>query len=214
TNPAPASRRDFLKSSTASVVGAALASQLANAHAAGGDLLRVGLVGCGERGTGAAAQALNADKNVRLVAMGDAFADRLHSSLTTLKRDDEIARKIEVTTEHCFVGFDAYKQVIACCDVVLLCTPPHFRPAHLKAAVEAGKHVFAEKPVAVDAPGVRSVLATCEEAKKKGLAIVSGLCWRYHHGMRETFKRIHDGAVGDIVALQCTYNTHELWSKE
>src|SRR5262249_36578171 len=150
----------------------------------------------------------------KLVALGDAFADRLQSSLKQLKRDEEIAAKIDVKDDHCFVGFDAYKGVInSGVDVVLLATPPHFRPAHLKAAIDAGKHVFAEKPVAVDAPGVRSVLATCAEAKKKSLAVVSGLCWRYHNGMRETFKRVHEGGVGDIVALQCTYNTGRLWDK-
>src|SRR5947209_20548960 len=119
--------------------------------------------------------------------MGDAFADRLDYSLNKeLKRDKELAAKIDVKPENCFVGFDAYKGVInAGVDVVLLATPPHFRPLHLKAAVEADKHIFAEKPVAVDAPGVRSVLTTCEEARKKGLSLVSGLCWRYHDGMRE-----------------------------
>jgi predicted dehydrogenase len=219
TPPTPAgsaSRREFLKASTASVVGATLASlgTAAHVHAAGSDTLRIGLVGCGGRGTGAAAQALNADPNVKLVAMGDAFEDRLKQSLRTLQKDEELVRKIDVTPDRCFVGFDAYKGVLASCDVVLLCTPPHFRPAHLKAAVEAGKHIFAEKPVAVDAPGVRSVLAACAAAKSKNLSIVSGLCWRYHNGMRDTFKQIHDGAVGDIVALQCTYNTGELWVRE
>ncbi|MCS6853089.1 MAG: Gfo/Idh/MocA family oxidoreductase [Gemmataceae bacterium] len=210
-------RRDFLRSTTA-LTGAALASAWAPAgvHAAGSDIIRVGLIGCGGRGTGAAVQALHADPGVRLVAMGDMFADRLESSLRTLRNEDEsIARRVEVTPDRCFTGFDAYKHVIASgVDVVLLATPPHFRPAHIKAAVAAGKHIFAEKPCAVDAPGVRSVLASVAEAKAKGLSIVAGLCWRYHTGMRETFRRIHDGAIGDIVALQCTYNTHGLWSKE
>jgi predicted dehydrogenase len=212
------SRRDFLKTSAVTAVGAAVASQLAavsNVHAAGSDVLRVGLIGCGGRGTGAAAQALNADKHVKLVAMGDMFADRLQQSLDDLKRDEGIAPKIDVKPDHCFTGFSAYKDVIASgVEVVLLATPPHFRPAHLKAAIEAGKHVFCEKPVAVDAPGVRAVLAACQEAKQRNLSLVSGLCWRYHHGMRETFMRLHDGAVGDMVALQCTYNTHGLWSRD
>ena len=211
------SRRDFLKVSTASAVGAVLASQFGmvpHVHAAGSDTLRVGLVGCGGRGTGAASQALNADANVKLVAMGDMFPDRIHDCLATLNRDKEIAAKIDVKEDCCFTGFDAYKHVIASVDVVLLATPPHFRPAHLKAAVEAGKHMFVEKPVAVDAPGIRAVFEACAEAKKKNLSIVSGLCWRYHNGMRETFKRIHDGAVGDIVALHCSYNTGALWMKE
>jgi len=216
SQPAPgASRREFLKTSAATVVGATLTATVANVHAAGSDLLRVGLIGCGGRGTGAAAQALNADQNVKLVAMGDMFADHLQQSLATLKKDKAIAPKIDVKDDHCFVGFDAYKGVIhAGVDVVLLATPPHFRPLHLKAAVEADKHIFAEKPVAVDGPGVRSVLTTCEEARKKGLSLVSGLCWRYHHGMREAFQRIHAGELGDIIALQCTYNTGFLWHKD
>src|SRR4029079_8299926 len=134
--------------------------------------------------------------NVRLVAMADAFEDRIESSLDNLRRDEKIGTKVAVTPENRFVGFDAYQKLIASgVDVVLLCTPPHFRPIHLEAAVEAGKHVFAEKPVAVDAPGVRSVLATCERAKAKGLSVVSGLCMRYDEGLRETVRRIRDGAV-------------------
>ena len=211
-------RRQFLKSSTATVLTGALAGNLAlarGAYAGGGDVLRVGLIGCGGRGTGAAAQALRADPNVKLVAMGDAFADRLESSLKRLEDPEQgVADKVAVDPEHRFVGFDAYKKVIENVDVVLLTEPPHFRPAHLKAAVEAGRHVFAEKPVAVDAPGVRSVLATCEEAKKKSLSIVSGLCWRYHPPMREGFERVHDGAIGDITAMQCTYHTSELWKHD
>jgi len=120
-----------------------------------------------------------------------------------------------VTDDCCFSGFDGYKQVMESdVDVVLLCTPPHFRPAQLKAAIDAGKHVFCEKPVAVDAPGVRSVLKTSEEAKAKGLAIVSGLCWRYHLGVRETIKRIQDGAIGDIIAVQENYLADTLWYRD
>src|SRR5215467_4184467 len=156
-------RRSFLKTSAAA--GAVLAVAPA-VHAAGGDTLKVGLIGCGGRGTGAAREALQADKNVKLVAMADAFDDRLKESLDNLRKKPEIAAKIDVPPENCFVGFDAYKEVIARCDVVLLCTPPHFRPLHLRAAVDAGRHVFAEKPVAVDAPGVRSVLASCEKARE------------------------------------------------
>ncbi|MBI3467564.1 MAG: Gfo/Idh/MocA family oxidoreductase [Planctomycetes bacterium] len=209
------SRRDFLRSSTAVAIAGSLVGTLSlsrSAHAAGDDLLRVGLIGCGGRGTGAAAQALNADDNVKLVAMGDTFGDHLQKSLANLQKQSALAGKIDVPPERQFVGFDAYKQVLDCgVDVVLLTTPPHFRPSHLKAAIDAGKHVFCEKPVAVDAPGVRSVLATCEEAKRKNLAVVSGLCWRYHTGKRETFKQIHDGAIGDIVAMQVSYNTGGLW---
>jgi predicted dehydrogenase len=125
-----------------------------------------------------------------------------------------VADKVDVKPDHCFTDFDAYRQVLASeVDVVLLCTPPHFRPAHLQAAVEAGKHVFAEKPVAVDAPGVHSVLESCQRAKEKNLSIVSGLCLRYDLGFRETVRRLHEGAVGDIVALQANDYRGSNWAK-
>jgi predicted dehydrogenase len=205
-------RRQFLQ--TTAVFGALAASEAAiaqQAHAAGGDLLRIGLIGCGGRGTGAAAQALKADRNVKLVAMGDAFADRLQGSLATLRRDPGLTGKIEVPDERCFVGFDAYRRVIEAVDVVLLCTPPHFRPAHIRAAVQANKHIFAEKPIAVDAPGVRSVLESCAEARKRNLSVVSGLCLRYSTGYRETMRRLHDGAIGDLVALQANDLRGRIW---
>jgi predicted dehydrogenase len=205
----PANRRDFLKTSAAATAILAAAPAV---HAAGDDLLKVGLIGCGGRGTGAAVQALHADRNVKLVALGDTFRDRIEGCLAALRREPGLAGKIDVPAERQFVGFDAYQRVIgAGVDVVLLATPPGFRPLHLRAAVQANKHVFAEKPVAVDGPGVRSVLASCEEARRRRLSIVSGLCWRYDNGMRETFRRIHDGAVGEIVALECVYNTHTPW---
>jgi predicted dehydrogenase len=209
--PAAETRRDFLKTSAA-VAGALSLAAVPFVHADGDETLKVGLIGCGGRGTGAAAQALRADRNVKLWALGDAFRDRLDSSLASLGRSGDIANRIDVPPARQFVGFDAYRQVIGSgVQVVLLCTPPHFRPAHLRAAVQAGKHVFAEKPVAVDGPGVRSVLASAEEARRRRLSIVSGLCWRYHQGMRDVMQRVHDGAVGDLVALQCTYNTSTLW---
>ena len=193
------SRRQFIKT-TATLAGGAVATRALvrppAVYAAGSDTLKVGLIGCGGRGTGAAKQALLADKNVKLTAMADAFEDRLAFSLKALAANDELAGKIDVPTEQRFVGFDAYKQVLATdVDVVLLTTPPHFRPIHLKAAVEAEKHIFAEKPVAVDAPGVRSVLESCAEAKRKQLSLVSGLCLRYDAGFRETVRRLHDGAI-------------------
>lgn len=207
------SRRDFLKTSAVAASAIGLAS-VPFVHADGDDTIRVGLIGCGGRGTGAANQALHADPHVRLVAMGDAFQDRLNGSLESLRRVSEIANRIDVPREKQFVGFDAYRQVInSGVDVVLLCTPPHFRPTHLEAAVQAGKHIFAEKPVAVDGPGVRRVLAACQEAARRRLSVVSGLCWRYHNGMRETFRHIHDNAIGDIVALQCNYLTGSLWMR-
>ncbi|RPH51760.1 MAG: gfo/Idh/MocA family oxidoreductase [Planctomycetota bacterium] len=190
-------RREFIR--TAAATAAATALQAPLVHAGGTDLLKVGLIGCGGRGTGAAEQALNADPNVKLVAMGDAFSDRLQSSLKILKKT--LPDKVDVKEENCFVGFDAYKGVLDASDVVLLCEPHHFRPSHIKAAIEAGKHVFAEKPVAVDGPGVRSVLETCELARKKNLSVVSGLCLRYSTGFQEMMKRVHDGEIGDVVAL-------------
>jgi predicted dehydrogenase len=221
TTPVPASeesRREFLKTTATTVAGAAavtLLSTVPNVHAAGSDRIGVGLIGCGSprggRGRGAAENCVKAGPNVKLVAMGDLFPDNLEFSRNNLK---ELGPdKVEVPEKNCFVGFDAYQHVIHCKDVnlVILATPPAFRPIHLKEAVAAGKHVFCEKPVGVDAPGVRSVLKTCAEAKKKNLSIVSGLCWRYDHGMRETFKRVRDGAIGDITNLQCTYNTGGLW---
>jgi predicted dehydrogenase len=205
-----ASRRNFLKSSA---IAGTLAA-IPNVHAAGSGSLRIGLVGCGQRGAGAAAQALAADPDVKLVAMADAFEDRLEASLATLKEDQKLISKIDVKPEARFVGFDAFRKLLASgVDVVLLCTPPHFRPQHLKEAVEAGKHVFAEKPVAVDAPGVRSVLQSCKLAKEKGLSVVSGLCLRYDNGFREVVRRLHDGALGEIVTLLANDYRGGRWNK-
>jgi predicted dehydrogenase len=212
-----ANRRDFLKRSSVAAASAAFVSSLSitrSAHAAGSDTLKVGLVGCGGRGTGAAAQALKADANTQLVALGDAFEDRLESSYGNLKEDAEFGARVDVPKERRFVGFDAYKQVIdSGIDVVLLCGPPGFRPAHIAYAIEKNKHVFAEKPVAVDAPGVRSVMATVEKALSKNLAVVSGLCYRYDFSKRETIQRIHDGAIGDITSLHVSYNTGTTWHR-
>jgi len=208
----PSTRRTFLKS-TAGLVGATVAGASVlsrNVHAAGSDVLKLGLVGCGGRGAGAAANALTADPNTRLTAVGDAFADQAEKAVKLLS--EKFNDRVAVDPEHRFAGFDAHKQVIASgVDVVLLATPPHFRPMHLKACIEAGKHVFAEKPVAVDAPGIRSVLATCDAAKEKGLSVVSGLMYRHDPGMKETIRRLRDGAIGRIVAVQETYNVGPPW---
>ena len=210
----PSTRRRFLEGSSVAVVGTLAALALPPVvHAAGSDLIKVGLIGCGGRGSGAAAQALKADAHVKLWAMADAFEDRLESSLKSLANVEGTEGKIDVPPERRFTGFEAYREVIACCDVVLLCSPPQFRPLHLKAAVDAGKHVFAEKPCAVDAPGVRSVLATCQEAKQKGLSVVSGLCLRYDNSFRQTISRIHDGAVGQIHTLQANDYRGGIWVK-
>jgi predicted dehydrogenase len=213
---APSSRRDFLKASA--VAGAVAAAQLAvasNAHAGGSDVLRVGLIGCGSprggRGRGAAANCVNAGPGVKLTAMADLFKDHLEFTRDNLSKLGK--EKVDVPDDRCFVGFNAYQDLINLKDIdlVLLASPPGFRPQHVAAAVAAGKHIFAEKPVAVDGPGVRSVFKSVEEARAKNLTLVSGLCWRYDYGMREVFKRVHDGAIGDITALQCTYNTGGLW---
>jgi predicted dehydrogenase len=206
----PSSRRQFLQTSAA-VAATAVVAQ--NAHAAGNDLLKVGLIGCGSRGTGAATQALQADKHVKLWAMGDAFRDRLEYSLARLLRDQAVTAKVDVSQDRQFVGFDAYRQVIQCCDVVLLCTPPGFRPLHLRAAVDAGKHVFAEKPIAVDAPGVRQVLKTCAMARLRNLSIVSGLCLRYSTNYREMMRRLHDGALGAFRSLQANDLRGRIWHR-
>ncbi len=210
------SRRSFLKASALAATGAGTVAQTISvvkaAHAGGSDLLRVGLIGCGGRGTGAAVQAMAADENVKLVAMADMFEDRLEKSLAGLKEKADVAEKIDVPPERRFVGFDAYQQLIdSGVDVVLLATPPHFRPAHLKAAVDAGIHIFAEKPVAVDAPGVRSVLETCRQAQEKGLSIVSGLCLRYSYGFQETIKRVQEGAIGEVLTLQANDYRGTIW---
>jgi myo-inositol 2-dehydrogenase / D-chiro-inositol 1-dehydrogenase len=207
-NDASTTRRQFLKTS-ALAGGALMAPALLpqRASAAESDAtLKVGLIGCGGRGTGAAGQALHADEHVILTAMGDAFTDKLQASLESLRH--EVPEKVKVDPDHCFVGLDAYQKVIdSGVDVVLLATPPGFRPQHLKAAVAAGKHIFCEKPVATDAPGVRSVLETVEEAKRKNLALVAGFCWRYNLAERALFERILGGDIGEVRAIYGTYYT-------
>ncbi len=171
----PTSRRTFVQQSAATLAAVATVQSFltTNAHAAGSDTLRVGLIGCGGRGTGAVVQALTADKNTRLVALADAFKDRLDESLEEIKKSS-VASQVDVPSDRQYVGFDAYKNVLDQVDVAILTTPPHFRPLHLAYAVEKGVHTFVEKPVATDAPGVRAVLKLCEEARKKNLSVVSG----------------------------------------
>ncbi len=213
TNNNSPNRRNFLGTSAAVAAGGAVLGSLGlarSAHAAGSDIIKIALIGCGGRGTVAAQDAAQADPGIRLTAMADLFPDRLASSRKTLQ--DKLGEKYAVADDHCFTGFNAYKQVMESdVNVVLLTTPPHFRPMMLKAAIAAGKHVFCEKPVAVDAPGCRSVFETVEEAKKKDLSIVSGLCWRYDLGVRETMKKIKDGAIGEILSIQENYLTGTLW---
>ncbi|MBV9470766.1 MAG: Gfo/Idh/MocA family oxidoreductase [Abitibacteriaceae bacterium] len=204
------SRRDFLKA-TAAVSAAGLMANLGTnyAHAQGADRLRVGLIGCGGRGTGAAGDCAHAHPSVQIVAMGDMFKDRLDSSRASLKA---LGDQFKVTDDHCFVGFDAYQKVIdSGVDLVLLATPPAFRPMHLQAAIAAGKHVFAEKPVAVDATGVRSFIATSELAAQKNLAIVAGTIYRRYASFVEVVNRVHAGAIGNIVSAHCYFNVGGLW---
>jgi predicted dehydrogenase len=209
-------RRDFL---TTAATGVAAASTLLSldpyVHAEGNEVIRVGLIGCGSkrggRGRGAAVQCVHADPAVRLHALADLFPDHLEFSKESLKSG--CGKQYDVTDDRCFTGFGAYEKLLALkeIDVVILAAPPGFRPQHLKAAVEAGKHIFAEKPVATDAPGARAILEACTEAEKRKLSVVSGLCWRYDAGMREVMKRVHDGDIGEILTLQCTYNTSTPW---
>ncbi|MFQ6034469.1 MAG: Gfo/Idh/MocA family protein [Sedimentisphaerales bacterium] len=201
-NTTQLTRRNFIRASAAAGV-AALALPTNRMFAAGSDKIRVGLIGCGGRGRYDTTNCLNAAENVELVAMGDIFKERLEDCRTTLKK--KLADKVRVTEDTCFVGWDAYKKVVACDDVdlVILTEPPYFRPEHLKAAVEAGKHVFMEKPVAVDPVGVRSVIESAKLADEKKLTIVAGTQSRRMAHMIAAINRIHDGAIGKILAGQC-----------
>ncbi len=207
------SRRDFLKHSAAA--GAALAGGLSlarSAHAQGSDQIKIALVGCGGRGTGAAVNALHnkANPNVKLVAMGDAFRNRLDGSLGAISR--RCKDKVDVPEDRKFVGLDCHKGVMASdADLVLLCTPPGFRPMQFEAAVAAGKHVFAEKPVATDGPGVRKFMAANEEAKKKKLVVAVGHHLRHEEKHKEVVKRIHDGQIGDLMFTRVYFNTGAIW---
>lgn len=197
-----ANRRDVLKAGVLALP-AILAAQDASP-------IKIGLVGCGGRGTGAAAQALKADDYSVLTAVADVDIERVDKCLETLRRvsGDRAAEKVKVEDAARFVGLDAFQKVIESgVDVVLLATPPGFRPQHLRAAIEAGKHVFCEKPIAVDAPGVRSVLETAKLAGEKKLSLVSGFCWRYSNYIRETMDQVKNGSIGQVVAYYATYYT-------
>jgi predicted dehydrogenase len=214
-SPASSSRRDFMKGSTAAVIGTTTAVSTGLSvplvHAAGSSTIKVGLVGCGGRGTGAAGQALTADSGVKLVAMADAFADRIEESLSELKGSANIGARVEVPKDRQYTGFDAYKNVIDQVDLVILTTPPHFRPLHLAYAVDKGINAFVEKPMSVDGPGLRKYLQACKDAKAKNLSLVNGFCWRYDGPRRETMKQVFDGKIGDIIAIETTYNSHGVW---
>ena len=196
------SRRKFIKT-TAALGAATLASPSIRMFAAGSDKIRIAVIGCGGRGTYDTTNCLNCAENVELVAMGDLFTDRLERCRRQLT--EKLGEKVKVTNDTCFTGWEAYKKVLACDDVdmVILTEVPHFRPQHLRAAIEAGKHVFMEKPVAVDPVGVRSVIESSEIADKKGLTIVGGTQSRRMAHLIEGMKRIHNGDIGEIVGGQC-----------
>ncbi len=211
-------RRDFVKGLTMAGAAGVLPASAWSMSPRRSQELKIGLVGCGGRGTGAAVQALRADEHSVLWAVGDAFTEPigkcLTNALTEMQADDDEAgtthatSKLRVPEERQFVGFDAYQRVIdSGVDVVLLTTPPAFRPEHLRASIEAGAHVFCEKPVAVDAAGVRSVLESARIARQRKLSLMTGFCWRYQDQVRETFEQLRSGGIGDVHTIQTTYNT-------
>ena len=207
------SRRQFLKAGAFGIAAASSLASLRSVHAAENNVLKVGLVGCGGRGRGAVSNALTADPNARLVAVCDAFPDIAAVAVRGFKGSQDFGDRIDVTPETTFDGLDAYKKVIDLCDVVLLCEVPHFRPMSLRYAVEKGKHIFCEKPIAVDAPGVHSVLESAKIAQEKKLQLVSGLCWRYDHNVNGMMKRVQDGAIGDLLSVRETYLTGKIWTR-
>jgi predicted dehydrogenase len=203
-----ASRRSFIKKSSVVAAAGVLAPHVVTSSSAADDnrKLKIGLIGAGGRGSGACLQALTASKDNVLWSIGEAFTHKAENAINTFTKQKP--GQVDVAPERVFVGIDAYQQVIdSGVDVVILTTPPGFRPQHLEAAIKAGKHVFCEKPVAVDAPGVRKVLAAAKMAKEKNLSLVCGFCWRYDYARREIFKRIHDGQIGRITSYQATYLT-------
>ncbi len=202
------SRRNFLKAGAASV--AALSVGVPRVHAGETDLIKVGLIGCGGRGRGAAANTLNADPNTKIVAVADAFMPNAQGAVEGLKTAFE--DRIDVG-DRIFAGLDAYKSVVEASDLVLLCEAPGFRYRSLAYAVEQGKHVFCEKPVATDMLGIKSVMESSKLAKEKGLTLVSGLCWRYDLNVKDIMQRVCDGAIGDITSARLTYLTSKLWTR-
>jgi predicted dehydrogenase len=203
-------RRGFLKT-TSGALGAALVTGFPAIISAQTvtKAIKVGLVGCGGRGTGAANQALHADDYAELTAVADIDQPQVDKCLDTLKKISKISDRVKVEKPNQFLGLDAYKKVLdSGIDVILLATPPGFRPTHLAASIDANKHVFCEKPVSTDAPGIRWVLETTEKAKQKNLSLVAGFCWRYNSMIEETVKQVQDGAIGKVVAYYATYYTN------
>ncbi|MEQ8850179.1 MAG: Gfo/Idh/MocA family oxidoreductase [Phycisphaerales bacterium] len=210
-------RRDAIKAGLAVSAGAlvtpAFASRLSGSN---DDRIRVGVIGCGGRGTGAAWNALEADPSVTIYALADLFEDRLEGSFGSLSGEEDWEGRVDVPQERRFFGFDAYEKLLALdeIDYVCLATPPHFRPIHLQAAVAAGKHVFMEKPAAADPAGIRRVLAAAESADAQGLSIVAGTQRRHQDNYLELMKRIREGAIGEPVSARCFWNQGGLWVKE
>jgi myo-inositol 2-dehydrogenase/D-chiro-inositol 1-dehydrogenase len=207
------SRRTFLATSAAGAA-ALMAAAPAN-HVRGADAIKVGLVGCGGRGRGAAeniCQAAGSTHNIKLHAFADVFLDRLNDCVEFLKGNEHAKEKLDAPKERHFVGFDAYKQVVECCDLVMLATPPGFRPQHIEAVVNAGKHLFTEKPVAVDGTGIRRVLAAAENAASKKISVVAGTQRRHQAGYIESMKRLHAGEIGEIRAARVSWNQGNIWA--
>ena len=211
-------RRAFLQTAATAIaatsiaVSKTVAADIPKVHTGANDTIRVGLVGCGGRGSGAAINAMAAGPDIKIVAIGDLFEESLNSCRKGLS--EQRPEQFTVDNDHEFVGFDSYKNVIdSDIDVVLLASPPHYRPDHIEYAVAAGKHIFAEKPIATDPHGVRRVEAACAQADAKGLNIVSGLCWRYDEGIRQTVAKVHEGAIGRIVSTQANYLAQPIWMK-
>ena len=204
-----ASRRQFLKGAAAVAVGTTLASGLGvarSAHAAGSDVLKIALVGCGGRGTGAATDCLGTgSQNIKLVALADLFQDRIDGAVKQLKH--QVPAKLDLPSDRLFVGFDAYKKVLQSdADIIVLGTPPGFRPMHHAAAIAAGKHVFMEKPCCVDAPGFRLLMKTNELADQKGLKVAVGMQRRHSNEYIGPIQKIHDGEIGDVLLLRAYWN--------
>ncbi len=196
-------RRDFAKASA--MAGFAILSSKSGVAETNTDTLKVGLLGCGSRGTGAAINMLESDNNVKLVAMADLFEDRLRSSMRKIERnkDEKVSSKFDVDEDQCFFGFDAYKKILATdIDIIIEGTLPYSRPTHIEAAVEAKKHIFTEKPVASDPYGINKVMAAAEKHKQMGLSFIAGTQRRHQKDYVETIKKIHDGAIGEIKALR------------
>jgi myo-inositol 2-dehydrogenase / D-chiro-inositol 1-dehydrogenase len=212
-------RRDFLKTAGAAATSALAGfSIVRSANAQGGDELKVGLIGCGGRGSGAAENCLNADSKVRVVALADLFQDRIdrcRAQLGDPNRKDGALPGFQVKDNMCFTGFDAYKRLLATdVDIVILATPPGFRPLQFAAAVDAGKHIFTEKPVGVDPVGIRKFMAAGKKAKANGLGVAAGTQRRHQPAYIEMIKRIQDGQIGEIRAARCYWNMGGLWKKD